>query len=784
MSQAQLWVEILPTTKGIQKQVENDLGGAFATTESRAKTFWGKVAGFAGVATTAIAGTAAVIAGISLKGGLERALNIEDATAKLKGLGNSTETVSAIMQNALASVKGTAFGLDTAAAVAASAVAAGIKPGQQLEKYLRLTADAATIAGGSLEDLGNVMNNVTTVGAAYNDSLQILAQKGIPIYQYLADELGITTDAVKNLASEGGISAEQFRAAIEKNIGGAALSAGDTTRGAYANMLASLSRIGANLLSGVFPLFKETFQGITSAMAPVETAAKNVGTAFGEFIIPIAEKVSTAFKSIDLSAIRDGLSGLAPIIGPLVGGLIALSSSFLGTLPVIGKLIPVISGPLGIVLGLVAALIATSPELRAVLGDAFSQIAAAIGSALATLAPLFAQLVPVIGLIAGALAGALSGALTALLPFIISFIGLLVSLVQQLLPVILPLIQDLAGTFAVLLGALMPLVGSVLDALLPALMLLVPVIVGIVQAIAPLVSQIITALLPVFTALIPPIMGIVSAILPLVAVLISALMPIFNALLPVITMIINTALMPLLDIFSSLLTPILGLIGPLLGLLTDILTPLIPIITMLITNALQPLMMAFQMILPPVMQVVSGLAGSLIPIITAVMDILGGLITFLTGVFTGNWKMAWDGIKSVFKGIWDAIIAILRGAVNLAIDMINGIISGINDVAGAVKDATGGAINIHIGKIPRLANGALVSSGSGGALAQIGEGRYDEAVMPLGGPQLEKIRAALQGGNAPQSAGAVRDVIFQNPDPYVLLDMFNQKFGSGLRVAR
>ena len=64
------------------------------------------------------------------KGG-QRLVAIDDATNKLEGLGHSAKEVQRIMDNALASVKGTAFGLDEAATTAAGAVASGIQPGKQ-----------------------------------------------------------------------------------------------------------------------------------------------------------------------------------------------------------------------------------------------------------------------------------------------------------------------------------------------------------------------------------------------------------------------------------------------------------------------------------------------------------------------------------------------------------------------------------------------------------------------------------------------------------------------------
>ncbi|NKU16439.1 hypothetical protein GS928_25915 [Rhodococcus hoagii] len=96
------------------------------------------------------AGTAAAgVLAASITKGLGRLKRDRAAQAKLSGLGNSTQAVGQIMDNALVSVKGTAFGLGDAATVAASAVAAGVKPGKDLERTLKLTGDAATIAVAS-----------------------------------------------------------------------------------------------------------------------------------------------------------------------------------------------------------------------------------------------------------------------------------------------------------------------------------------------------------------------------------------------------------------------------------------------------------------------------------------------------------------------------------------------------------------------------------------------------------------------------------------------------------
>lgn len=269
---ASAYITLLPDMSGAGRRISAQLGSSevVRASESAGRSIGSRIMGNV---STAIKGTTAVvgalgtaIAGIAVKGGIDRQLNIENAQAKLKGLGNSTETVTAIMQDALGAVKGTAFGLDAAATTAASAVAAGIKPGKELENYLRLTADAATIAGTSMGDMGSIINKVTTSGKAQMDNLNQLSDRGIPIMQWLAEEYGVTSEELSKMVSEGKVDAETFRKVLEENIGGAALSSGDTTTGAFANMRAALSRVGVTMTEWFFPLVKGVFNGITTIL--------------------------------------------------------------------------------------------------------------------------------------------------------------------------------------------------------------------------------------------------------------------------------------------------------------------------------------------------------------------------------------------------------------------------------------------------------------------------------------------------------------------------------------
>ena len=55
-------------------------------------------------------------------------------------------------------------------------------------------------------------------------------------------------------------------------------------------------------------------------------------------------------------------------------------------------------------------------------------------------------------------------------------------------------------------------------------------------------------------------------------------------------------------------------------------------------------------------------AGFIADAIGGIIDVFKGLIQFITGVFTGDWKKAWEGIKNIFGGVWDNIVGIAKAA--------------------------------------------------------------------------------------------------------------------------
>lgn len=104
-------------------------------------------------------------------------------------------------------------------------------------------------------------------------------------------------------------------------------------------------------------------------------------------------------------------------------------------------------------------------------------------------------------------------------------------------------------------------------------------------------------------------------------------------------------------------------------------------------------------------------------LLDAIQLILTGLIEFLAGVFTGDWELAWTGIKDIFKGAWNHMVSMLEAAVNFIIKGFNWMISQMNKIHFNVPDWVpvigGKSFGFNIPslsevQIPRLAQGAVI----------------------------------------------------------------------------
>lgn len=140
--------------------------------------------------------------------------------------------------------------------------------------------------------------------------------------------------------------------------------------------------------------------------------------------------------------------------------------------------------------------------------------------------------------------------------------------------------------------------------------------------------------------------------------------------------------------------------------------------------------------------------GVIADAIKGLIKVLGGIIDFLTGVFTGDWELAWQGICDVFSGVGEVLTAIANGIIGVIETMVNAVIKGVNicidalnsldfSIPSWVPGIGGKSFGLNLpqmpeAKLPRLATGTVVPPTSGEFAAILGDNnRETEVVSPL-----------------------------------------------------
>lgn len=441
-----------------------------------------------------------------------------------------------------------------------------------------------------------------------------------------------------------------------------------------------LSSIGSKVVgfitkpfSGIGGILGKALSGIGGIVArsPLGSIGRVVASSFGKigsFIAPVGNIIKKALGPL-------GKIG-STLLGPLGG--------------IAGKILPVV--------GVVTAVITAVQLLR----KNFDKVREAVGNIFGEKGlEIFDKIVAVVTSVGETIKGVFSdGNLGAARDKIQEIFGEKGVAVFDTFAGVFQKVVAAAGEFVGFVTThIVPVVEQFLNVLITTV---IPGIISGIQSAAPVVMQIFQAIADFIGGIIPVIGSFIAGIMPIISEVITFIQ---TYVLPIISEVFNF-------IVSTVLPFIVQGIQQLGTIITTVLSAVLPVVQTVfqtIWTIIQPILTQIlttvQAVLPQVLFVFQTVFTTIGSVVQAATQIFQGLIQFITGVFTGNWGAAWEGVKSVFQGAWDGLKSIATGVINGIIGVINGAISALNSIKIPDWVPGVGGKGINIPTLPTFAKG-------------------------------------------------------------------------------
>ena len=270
------------------------------------------------------------ITGPLIEGGKNRALNIEQAKFQLEGLGIAW---SAIEKDIQYGVNDTAYGLDSAAKVAAQLSASGVQIGDNMKTALRGISGVAAMTNSTYDDIGRIYTAVAGNGRLMGEQLLSLSGRGLNAAAALAKYLGKSEAEVRDMVSKGKIDFQTFADAMDSTFGEHAKAANETFTGALSNMKAALSRIGADVATPALEDLKDIFNAIRPVINKVHEQLMPFISDLTTVMKIITNEIVKKFENFDISWIASGFTILSNIFKQIAIAIIAVRTAYKEVFP-------------------------------------------------------------------------------------------------------------------------------------------------------------------------------------------------------------------------------------------------------------------------------------------------------------------------------------------------------------------------------------------------------------------------------------------------------------------
>lgn len=493
------------------------------------------------------------------------------------------------------------------------------EPMQQFFNFLGNNAESAIISLGIIfgDVLGGIMNLMVAFGSASMGMLDGLMNLTDGFYEWS-----------KSVGQSEGF--KQFMAYVSAN-----------------------APVLMSLLGSIISIIKS----LVIAFAPFGQAALAAMSGIAGFIAKLLEAnpaIGTTIASI--VAAVGAFMLLNPAVFAVIGvvGKIGLVMKMAGdSTTLLGRAIAFLSGPVGIAIGVILALVAIFTYLFNTNQQFHDQVMAIWTEIQAMFA--------------------------AVLPSILSLVQVLASTFSQIASAILPILVQA-------IQSLLPIFQAVFMAVLQIVMAVLPIIIQLLMSIIPVVMQIVTAVLPLILQVVqqvfPMVLSIVQMVIPIV-------IQIIQMLVPIILQIAQQVLPAILQAAQAVFPLVLSIVQAAIPIVQSILNALAIIIQTVVIPAIQIILSAVQAVMPVVKSIIEGT----IKTVSAIFQVFASLLR-------GDFSQAWDDFLNVIETVMDSVANVVETGWNAAqsflesIDLaeigrniIQGLIDGVTSMAGGVLEA-------------------------------------------------------------------------------------------------
>lgn len=522
------YVQILPSAKGISGSIQKAIAPeALAAGKSAGRNITTAIADSlskAGSTMTKYITTPAMAAATAVSGlvgalGFKRLVGMDEARAKLKGLGIEGKQLEIVMENAKNAVTGTTFTMADGVNVAAGALAAGVKEGAELERYIKLVGDAAIGANVPIMEMAQIFNRIQGQGKITRTELDMIEYRLPGFSQALMKHVGAgSQEAFFEMVRAGKVSTEDVLDTMEGFAGGMAAAYAETWSGLKDNILANIGIIGEALLEGLFEDGKkgmaeflqflreseglkqwardtgETLRNVFSTIVEViknainwwtnlSDGAKTAFLALGGIVVAIGPVLMVVGKMLGtISTLIGNIDSLSKGLADMKGGFMAAKAGGVvasGAMAKLGGVIATLLGPVGLIIGAIVGLIALFTVLYQK-NEGFRDLVHNVWNAIKE---------------------AISTVIQAVSDFVMDIWGQLVTWWQENSQMILQAAQNVWNVISTVISTVMNVIWGIMQVLWPVIQALIVSVWNNIKGVIQGAIQVITGIIQFFAAL-------------------------------------------------------------------------------------------------------------------------------------------------------------------------------------------------------------------------------------------------------------------------------------------